>query len=112
SSWRPGLLVYFPPGNSQGPAASQQFMHQWKFECHFSNAMGTEHGCYLERYFYEWAEFARFNSNWYWNTHEILTVKQNVVDTFCRHKYAMAATGYVVGRRGNSSPSACWSSAA
>ncbi|XP_010622117.1 HLA class II histocompatibility antigen, DR beta 3 chain-like, partial [Fukomys damarensis] len=80
-----------------------RFLESVKHECHFSN--GTERVRYLDRYFYNLAEYVRFDSEVgeyravtelgrpdakYWNSQkELLEQKRARVDTYCRHNYGV-----------------------
>uniref|UniRef100_A0A8D2IC21 MHC class II beta chain N-terminal domain-containing protein n=1 Tax=Urocitellus parryii TaxID=9999 RepID=A0A8D2IC21_UROPR len=93
-----------------------RFLEQVSHECHFSN--GTERVRFLERYFYNREEYARFDSEVgeyravselgrpdakYWNSQkDFLERKRGQVDNYCRHNYGVGES-FTVERRGE-----CW----
>uniref|UniRef100_A0A8D2L7W3 MHC class II beta chain N-terminal domain-containing protein n=1 Tax=Varanus komodoensis TaxID=61221 RepID=A0A8D2L7W3_VARKO len=105
-----------PLGQSDGWRKGRGGHETVELECCFSNAMGREQVSFLYRYIYNRTEIACFDSTqgWYgaltvlgepdaqyWNSRkEVLTDKRSEVDTFCRHNYGVAATGRMVGRKG------------
>ncbi|XP_075835666.1 H-2 class II histocompatibility antigen, E-S beta chain-like isoform X2 [Microtus pennsylvanicus] len=88
------------------------FLEQVKHECHFYN--GTQRVRFLDRYFYNQEEYARFDSDVgeyhavnelgqpdaeYWNSQkELLEQKRSLVDTYCRYNYQVAES-FTVQRR-------------
>nr|XP_048293942.1 H-2 class II histocompatibility antigen, E-S beta chain-like [Myodes glareolus] len=88
------------------------FLEQVKHECRFYN--GTRRVRFLDRYFYNQEEYARFDSDvgeyravnelgrpdsQYWNSQEeLLEQKRSLVDTYCRYNYQVAE-GFTVQRR-------------
>ncbi|XP_072498221.1 H-2 class II histocompatibility antigen, E-S beta chain-like isoform X3 [Notamacropus eugenii] len=88
-----------------GRHAPKHFLFQTNSECHFVN--GTQHVRYMDRYFYNREEYARFDSDSavgeyvaltelgrpdaeYWNSQkEILEQKRAQVDNYCRHNYGV-----------------------
>ncbi|ELK26104.1 PREDICTED: HLA class II histocompatibility antigen, DRB1-4 beta chain [Myotis davidii] len=95
------MLMALSPPMTQARDTPPNFLVQHKGECHFSN--GTERVQYLDRYFYNGEEYARFDSdvgefhavtelgrpdNEYWNSQEdLLEEKRAEVDRYCRHNY-------------------------
>lgn len=81
--------------------STARFLMQSKGECYFYN--GTQRVRYLDRYFYNREEYARYDSDVgvyravtelgrpdaeYWNSQkEILERKRAELDTYCRHNY-------------------------
>ncbi|KAM6436415.1 H-2 class II histocompatibility antigen, E-S beta chain-like [Liasis olivaceus] len=101
------------PGSEGGREPPAHFLYQTKDECHFFN--GTQRVRFLERFFYDWQEIVRFDSNLgkfvavtplgqpdadYWNSRQdYLQDERAAVDSFCRHNYEALQSAPVVGRR-------------
>ncbi|XP_049620744.1 DLA class II histocompatibility antigen, DR-1 beta chain-like [Suncus etruscus] len=106
------LLMVMSPSFALARDTSSHFLEMVKFECYFSN--GTERVRLLERYFYNGAEYAHFDSDVgdylavnelglpdakYWNSQkDLLEQKRAYVDTLCRHNYGVFK-GFAVQRR-------------
>ncbi|XP_038226907.1 DLA class II histocompatibility antigen, DR-1 beta chain-like isoform X1 [Dermochelys coriacea] len=91
----------------------EHFLYQAKAECLYTN--GTARVRFLHRYLYGRQQFVHFDSELgrfvadtelgrpdaeFWNKDPaILADGRAAVDTFCRHNYAVAQTGRMVGRR-------------
>ncbi|XP_072801367.1 HLA class II histocompatibility antigen, DRB1 beta chain-like isoform X2 [Vicugna pacos] len=118
-SWMAALtviLMVLSPSLVWTKNTQSRFMVQVKHECHFSN--GTERVQFLDRYFYNLEEYARFDSDWgeqggeyrpvtelgrpdaeYWNSQkDLLEQKRAAVDTYCRHNYGVGES-FTVQRR-------------
>ncbi|XP_039178682.1 H-2 class II histocompatibility antigen, E-S beta chain-like [Crotalus tigris] len=99
------------PGSERGKETPAHFLHQTKNECFFSN--GTRRVRFLNRYFYDRQEFARFDSDLgkyvavtplgqpdvnQWNSDKVLLQYWKAsVDRFCRHNYGVY--NYEVAKR-------------
>ncbi|KAM5325018.1 DLA class II histocompatibility antigen, DR-1 beta chain-like isoform 1-T1 [Glossophaga mutica] len=114
-SWMAALMVILlvlsplPAWARDTPAP---FLEQHKSECHFTN--GTQRVRFLDRYFHNREEFARFDSDVgeyravtelgrpiaeSWNRNkDILEDTRAAVDTFCRHNYGVSE-GFLVHRQ-------------
>ncbi|XP_045397738.1 HLA class II histocompatibility antigen, DRB1 beta chain-like [Lemur catta] len=114
-SWTAALtviLMMLSPPLALGRDTRPRFLEQFKPECHFYN--GTERVRFLDRYFYNREEYARFDSDVgeyravtelgrpdaeYWNSRkDILDDARAAVDTFCRHNYGVVES-FTVRRR-------------
>ncbi|KAK9405173.1 DLA class II histocompatibility antigen DR-1 beta chain-like [Crotalus adamanteus] len=101
------------PGSEGGKETPAHFLYQEKSECRFLN--GTQRVRYLQCYFYDRQEFARFDSarGAYeavtalgkgdaeaWNRDKrLLQYRKTGVDRFCRRNYEVFQSNSVVGRR-------------
>ncbi|XP_070792299.1 rano class II histocompatibility antigen, A beta chain-like [Pituophis catenifer annectens] len=91
------------PGSEGGKEIPAHFLYQHKCECRFLN--GTQRVRFLDRYFYDRQEFARFDSDLgkhvavtelgkasadKWNRDEqLLQYEKDSVDRFCRYNYGV-----------------------
>nr|AZU90756.1 MHC class II antigen [Capra hircus] len=98
------LAVLSTPG-AEGRDSPQDFVHQFKCQCYFTN--GTERVRYVTRYIYNREEYAGFDSDVneyravtppgrrqaeYWNSQkDFLEQTRAEVDTVCRHNYRVYA---------------------
>ncbi|KAM5325019.1 DLA class II histocompatibility antigen, DR-1 beta chain-like isoform 2-T2 [Glossophaga mutica] len=106
------MLVVLGAPVAEGRDAPPPFLEQHKSECHFTN--GTQRVRFLDRYFHNREEFARFDSDVgeyravtelgrpiaeSWNRNkDILEDTRAAVDTFCRHNYGVSE-GFLVHRQ-------------
>ncbi|XP_049620668.1 DLA class II histocompatibility antigen, DR-1 beta chain-like isoform X2 [Suncus etruscus] len=106
------ILMLLSPSLALARDTSPHFLEMAKSECHFSN--GTERVRFLQRYFYNGAELARFDSDVgefravtelgrpeaeSWNSQkDILEDNRAAVDTYCRHNYGVLDS-FIVHRR-------------
>ncbi|XP_058028326.1 H-2 class II histocompatibility antigen, E-S beta chain-like isoform X2 [Ahaetulla prasina] len=91
------------PGSEGGKETPAHFLYQGKGECRFLN--GTQLVRYLQRYFYDRQEIARFDSERgeyvaltglgkadadYWNRNKLyVQIAKGEVDRFCRNNYRL-----------------------
>nr|ALL55992.1 MHC class II antigen [Ovis aries] len=106
------MLMALSPPLAWARKIQPHFLEYNKKECRFSN--GTERVRFLDRYFYNGEEYARFDSDWgeyravaelgrpdaeYWNSQkELLERRRTEVDTYCRHNYGVGES-FTVQRR-------------
>lgn len=106
------ILMVLSPPLAWARDTSPHFLVLRKAECHFFN--GTERVRFLDRYFYNGEEYARFNSDVgvyravnelgrrtaeYWNSQaDLLERRRGEVDTYCRHNYGVGES-FTVQRR-------------
>ncbi|KAM9233900.1 DLA class II histocompatibility antigen, DR-1 beta chain-like isoform 1-T1 [Dugong dugon] len=106
------ILMVLSPPLASSKDTRPHFLEQVKHECHFTN--GTERVRFLDRYFYNRAEYARFDSDVgeyaavtelgrpsaeHWNSQkDFLDRKRAAVDTYCRHNYGVVES-FTVQRR-------------
>ncbi|XP_004424358.1 PREDICTED: HLA class II histocompatibility antigen, DQ beta 2 chain-like isoform X2 [Ceratotherium simum simum] len=97
------MLVVLSTPVAKGRDSPQDFVHQFKGLCYFTN--GTERVRHVERYVYNQEEYVRFDSDVgeyqavtelgrpsaeYWNRQKDLMERRRAeVDTLCRHNYQL-----------------------
>ncbi|KAF6114052.1 hypothetical protein HJG60_006073 [Phyllostomus discolor] len=114
-SWMAGLVVILmvlSPLLAWASDTPSPFVEQFKSECHFTN--GTQRVRYLQRYFHNRQEFARFDSDVgqfralteqgrpsveHWNRDkDYMEQRRAAVDAYCRHNYGVF-DGFLVQRQ-------------